>query len=105
MAFPIDLAGRPYNTLAIPYEAIYDMLFALPYVLNVCSYDVVKYRNKTKKMLFVTGGGGLGFCVWKGPRSEMEPGHRLADQRVTGSAIWVRVGLGRVTGQSPDPAF
>ena len=39
------------------------------------------------------------------PVAEMEPGLRVTGQRVTGSAIWVRVGSGRVTGQSPDPAF
>jgi len=35
--------------------------------------------------------------------AEMEPGLRVTGQRVTGSAIWS--GSGRVTGQSPDPAF
>jgi len=31
--------------------------------------------------------------------------NRVSGSRVTGSPIWVQVGSGQVTGQSPDPAF
>ena len=45
----------------------------------------------------------FGLCLQAKSGREMEPGLRVTGQRVTGSAIWVRVGSGH--GSKPWPGF
>ena len=44
-AFPIDFAGRPYNTLTLPCERVIDVIsvFRLMLVFNVCVISAHAY--------------------------------------------------------------